>query len=104
MKEQGASVIVDTLRGKKKDYKLLKITPPEHMVSVLQAQPLLLLSTGTVVLSARSIQLSFTSLQTLPGATVPPTAQREGVFFFLFPLSFLFLLPRLLHQIRRADS
>lgn len=58
MKEQGASVITSTL-GKKKDYELLKITPPEHMVSVLQAQPLLLLSTGTVVLSARSIQLSF---------------------------------------------
>lgn len=83
MNEQGSSVFMSTLE--KKDYKLLKkITPPKHMVSVLQAQPLLLLSTGTVVLSPFSCPSvgDDTSLQILPGATVPPTAQEEGVSLF----------------------
>lgn len=83
---------------KRTHYKLLKkSSTSKHMVSVLQAQPLLLLSTGTVMFSALSIQMSFSRTPqksaTLPGATVPPTARGEGVS--LLP----FLFPCLQHQI-----
>lgn len=56
------------------------------MVSVLQAQPLFLLSTGTVMPSALSIQLSFSGTPQKSANTAwsnsSPYCTRKGSFYF----------------------
>lgn len=93
---EGAGCICHREHIGKKDYKTVKkrkkkkkITPPEHMVSVLQAPPLLLLSTGSVVLSALSIQAPFggspqRSANTAWSNSSPYCTRRGSLFIFPF--------------------
>lgn len=91
---------------RRKHYKLLrkkkKITPAEHMVSVLPARLLLLPSAGAVVPSVLSIQLSFSGTQESANtawSNTPPYCTRRGTFSLP-----LFFFPCLLHHRWGADS